>query len=178
MNIEKEFLSSVIKRMREYKRLGEKTFEQLRSDEEFHFQPNAASNSIAIILQHLNGNMVSRWTHFLTEDGEKDSRQRDAEFEVHPYSREQLMERWNLGWQVCLDALESLQEEDLLKTITIRSHPLVVVDAINRQLAHYGYHVGQIVYIGRWIRSEEWTSLSIPKNASQQYNRDMKSSRH
>ncbi|MFL5740770.1 MAG: DUF1572 family protein [Flavisolibacter sp.] len=174
MNTESVFLDSVIKRFKEYKQLGEKTFGQL-SGEEFHKQPNEASNSIAVIIQHLYGNMLSRWTNFLTEDGEKEWRKRDDEFELHQYNSDQLMALWEEGWKVFLSTLESLKEDDLKKTITIRSEPLVVIDAINRQLAHYSYHVGQIVYIGRWIRNHEWTSLSIPKGSSGQYNQKMRS---
>jgi Protein of unknown function (DUF1572) len=170
--IEQIFLDSIIKRFIEYKNLGEKTYGQLK-DEEFHFQPNEASNSIAVIIQHLHGNMLSRWTNFLTEDGEKEWRQRDDEFEVHQFSKQQLIDKWNEGWKVLLETLESLTVDDLSKTITIRSQPLNVVDAINRQLAHYGYHVGQIVYLGRWIRGDEWKSLSIPKNKSKEFNQQM-----
>jgi len=177
MNIETEFLNSVIKRFNEYKALGEKTFDQLK-DEEMHYQPNEASNSIAVIIQHLHGNMLSRWVNFLTEDGEKEWRKRDEEFETHQFSKEQLIEKWNEGWKVFLDTLESLKEDDLLKTITIRSQPLVVIDAINRQMAHYSYHIGQIVYIGRWIKSDAWQSLSIPKNRSKEFNQEMEQSRH
>lgn len=175
--IEQFFLDSVIKRFKEYKALGEKTFEQL-NDEEMHFQPNKASNSIAIIIQHLHGNMLSRWTNFLTEDGEKEWRNRDDEFETHQFSKQQLIEKWNEGWSAVLNSLQSLTKDDLTKTITIRSQPLNVVDAINRQLAHYGYHVGQIVYLGRWLRQEEWKSLSIPKNQSQQFNQQMQHIKH
>lgn len=177
MKIETLFLESVIKRFKEYKALGDKTFEQLR-EADMLFQPNEASNSIAVIIQHLHGNMFSRWTGFLTEDGEKEWRNRDAEFEAYNFSKQQLLDRWNEGWTVFLHALESLKEEDLLKTITIRTQPLTVVDAINRQMGHYSYHVGQIVYIGKWIKSNEWKSLSIPKGTSQQFNRDMQQSRH
>jgi hypothetical protein len=175
--IEQLFLDSVIRRFKEYKVLGEKTFDQL-NDEEMHAQPNAESNSIAVIIQHLHGNMLSRWTNFLTEDGEKEWRQRDDEFEVHPFSKQQLIDKWNEGWKVFLDTLESLTPNDLSKTITIRSQPLNVVDAINRQMAHYSYHVGQIVYLGRWIKAGEWKSLSIPKNKSGEFNQQMKQSRH
>jgi hypothetical protein len=119
--------------------------------------------------------MLSRWTNFLTEDGEKEWRNRDDEFEVHQFSKQQLMEKWNEGWTAVLNTLQSLTKDDLSKTITIRSQPLNVVDAINRQLAHYGYHVGQIVYLGRWIRRDEWKSLSIPKNKSQEFNQQMQS---
>jgi hypothetical protein len=177
MNFAATFLDSVIKRFKEYKALGEKTFEQL-SEQDMHMQPNAESNSIAIIIQHLYGNMLSRWTNFLTEDGEKDWRQRDDEFETHEFSKETLIQNWNEGWKVFLDTLESLKEDDLSKTITIRSQPLNVIDAINRQMAHYSYHVGQIVYLGRWTRANEWKSLSIPKNKSGAFNNEMKQSRH
>src|SRR5258708_6657170 len=131
-----------------YKGLGEKTFAQLR-DEDFNFIPNQSSNSIAQIIQHMHGNMMSRWTNFLTEDGEKKWRQRDEEFELHSYSRTELMGLWEEGWSCTLHALKALKEEDLLKTIQIRGESMAAIDAINRQLAHYPYHVGQIVYIGK-----------------------------
>lgn len=172
--IEKIFLDSSIKRFKDYKALGDKTFDQL-SEEEMHLQPKGDSNSIAVIIQHLHGNMLSRWTNFLTEDGEKEWRKRDDEFEVHQFSKQQLLDKWNEGWKVLLDTLESLTESDLSKTITIRSQPLNVVDAINRQLAHYSSHVGQIVYLGKWIKQGEWKSLSIPKNKSIEFNQQMQS---
>ena len=177
MSIASQFLDSAIKRFKEYKTLGDKTFAQL-NDEEMLYQPNEASNSIAVIVQHLHGNMRSRWTNFLTEDGEKEWRNRDEEFEAQQLSKQKLTDQWNEGWKVFLDTLESLQEDDLLKTITIRTQPLVVIDAINRQMAHYCSHVGQIIYIGRLIKGEAWQSLSIPKGASQQFNKDMQQSRH
>lgn len=162
------FLKDCIKRFRYYKELGDKTFEQL-NEEDFFYQPNLSSNSIAIIIQHMYGNMLSRWTNFLTEDGEKDWRKRDAEFEAMSISREDLLSFWNEGWKCLLTTLESLQPDDLMKTVTIRTEPLLVYDAILRQLAHYPYHVGQIVYIGRMIRDNEWSSLSIPKGESKIY---------
>ncbi|SHE53083.1 DUF1572 family protein [Flavisolibacter ginsengisoli] len=162
MDIGTVYLGSVIKRFNEYKTLGDKTFAQL-SENDFFFQPNEASNSIAVIIQHMHGNMLSRWTNFLTEDGEKDWRQRDEEFEIKDLSREQLIQRWEEGWNLLFDTLDSLTTGDLLKQITIRQQPLIVVDAINRQLAHYSSHVGQVVYLGKWIRGNQWTSLSIPK---------------
>lgn len=179
MNTEKdqsfgsEFLSSAIKRFKEYKALGDKTFAQL-SGEQMLVQPNEASNSIAVIIQHMHGNMLSRWTNFLTEDGEKPWRQRDAEFEEKILTKDQLLQLWEEGWQVFLAALESLTEEDLLKTITIRLQSLVVVDAINRQLAHYSYHVGQLVYLGRWMKEADWQSLSIPKGSSETFTRKLR----
>jgi hypothetical protein len=161
----KEFLETAIKRLKYYKELGEKTFAQLE-EKDFHFQPNEASNSIAVIIQHLKGNMLSRWTDFLSEDGEKPWRDRDTEFEFHDYSRLQLMDLWNEGWDCFLNSIQSLGEDDLMKTIYIRKEPLSVMDAINRQLAHYPYHIGQIVYIGRLLRDSEWKNLSIPKSST------------
>ena len=170
MSLGKEFLGTAVKRLIYYKKLAEKTFDQL-SDDEFHFTPNEASNSIAVIIQHMAGNMLSRWTNFLTEDGEKEWRQRDEEFEVHDYSRQQLVDLWNNGWNCFLGALESLGEDDLLKTVTIRQEPLTVIDAVNRQLAHYPHHVGQIIYVGKIIKNERWKSLSIPRGKSDEYNK-------
>ncbi len=171
MNVGEEYLQTVIRRVKYYKELGDKTFEQLINDADFHYQPNEESNSIAVIIQHVAGNMFSRWTNFLTEDGEKEWRQRDDEFAVHDYSKEQLLEIWEKGWNCFLDALESLNENDLLRTISIRQEKLSAIDAVNRQLAHYPYHVGQIVYIGRIIKDRSWKNLSIPKGHSQQYNK-------
>lgn len=162
------FLKDSIKRFKYYKELGDNTFAQL-SEDDFFYQPSPESNSIAIIIQHMYGNMLSRWTNFLTEDGEKEWRKRDAEFEATKMSKEDLLSFWNAGWDCLIKTLESLQTEDLSKTITIRTEPLTVYDAILRQLAHYPYHVGQIVYIGRMIRDAEWKSLSIPKGGSKSY---------
>ncbi|HEV8283426.1 MAG TPA: DUF1572 family protein [Chitinophagaceae bacterium] len=169
MNIGEEFLSTAIRRLKYYKELGEKTFEQLE-EKDFHWLPTSESNSIAVIIQHVAGNMLSRWTNFLTEDGEKEWRQRDDEFEIHNYSKQQLIEIWNKGWDCFLNTLKALTDADLLKTIYIRKEPLTAIDAINRQLAHYPYHIGQIVYIGRMIKNADWKNLSIPKGTSRQYN--------
>lgn len=169
MSTGKDFLQSAIRRMKYYKDLGDRSFEQLQ-EVDFYYQPNAASNSIAIIIQHLYGNMKSRWTDFLTTDGEKEWRERDGEFEVRSLSREELMEMWEKGWACFIDALDSLRKKDLKKTVYIRQEPLTVTDAIIRQLAHYPYHVGQIVYISRIIKNESWKNLSIPKGASVAYN--------
>lgn len=165
----KDFLQTAVKRLKYYKDLGDKTFEQLH-DWDFHYQPNDDSNSIAIIIQHMAGNMLSRWTNFLTEDGEKEWRNRDAEFEVTKQSKKELLELWEKGWSCFLDTLHSLRKKDLKKVVTIRKEELTVVDAINRQLAHYPYHVGQIVYIAKIIKSKNWKNLSIPKGQSQAYN--------
>ncbi|MBP6687726.1 MAG: DUF1572 family protein, partial [Lacibacter sp.] len=119
------------------------------------------------------GNMLSRFTNFLTEDGEKAWRNRDTEFEEQQLSKDALLKKWEEGWACYLSAVKNLTADDLLKTITIRSEELSVVDALNRQLAHYPYHVGQIVYIGRMIKDNQWQSLSIPKGQSQQFNDQM-----
>ena len=169
MSLGQEYLSTIIKRLKYYKDLSEKTFEQL-DEKDFHFVPSHESNSIAILVQHLTGNMLSRFTNFLTEDGEKEWRQRDAEFEIHEYSKEQILDIWEKGWACVFNALDSLQTDDLLKTITIRNESLTVIDAINRQLAHYPYHVGQIIFIAKMIRDKSWKNLSVPKGQSLQYN--------
>src|ERR1043165_4506907 len=162
------YLQSAIKQFEYYKLLGEKTFNQL-PDEKLFWQYNSESNSIATIVKHLWGNMLSRSTDFLTTDGEKEWRNRDAEFENDITTREELLEKWNQGWSVFLNTLNSLTAEDLDKIIYIRNQGHTVMEAINRQLAHYPYHVGQIVFIGK-MASQNWQSLSIPKGNSQQYN--------
>ncbi|MBE7443299.1 MAG: DUF1572 family protein [Flavobacteriales bacterium] len=163
------YLESVRKQFEYYKMLGEKTFEQL-SDEQLFEQYNEESNSIAIIVKHLWGNMLSRWTDFLTTDGEKEWRQRDAEFDNDIADRTELLEKWNQGWNCLFNAIDSLTENDLTKEIFIRNQGHSVVEAINRQLAHYPYHVGQIVFIGKMLSSKKWISLSIPKGNSKEYN--------
>ncbi len=169
MSTAKEFLTTAIRRLKYYKELGDKTFEQL-NEWDFHYRPNDESNSIAVIIQHMAGNMLSRWTNFLTEDGEKEWRQRDDEFAVHEYNKQQLLELWEKGWNCFLTTLESLKKKDLKKTVHIRKEPLSVIDAINRQLAHYPYHIGQIIYIAKIIKNTGWKNLSIPKGESQAYN--------
>jgi hypothetical protein len=163
------FLDSASKQFEYYKMLGEKTFSQL-SDEQLFIQLNEESNSIATIVKHLWGNMCSRWTDFLTTDGEKAWRQRDAEFENDIADRAELLEKWNEGWSCLFKALNMLTENDLTKEIFIRNQGHTVTEAINRQLAHYPYHVGQIVFIGKLLCKKSWTSLSIPKGNSNEYN--------
>jgi hypothetical protein len=172
MTIGKSLLESAIKRLGYYKELGDKTFAQL-NDEDFHFTPNAESNSIALIIQHTAGNMLSRWTDFLTTDGEKDWRNRDTEFEEQNLTKQQLVDFWDKGWDCLFNSLNSLTEDYLLKTIYIRSEGLLVVDAINRQLAHYPYHVGQIIYLAKVIKNKDWQNLSIAKGHSNQFNSQM-----
>ncbi len=174
MELAAAFLRDSIKRFTNYKELGDKTLTQLE-EKDLHFQPSSESNSIAVIIRHMHGNMLSRWTNFLTEDGEKEWRQRDAEFEAAANcSKAELLACWNEGWSCLLDTLESLRPEDMVNTVTIRTEPLPVYDAILRQLAHYSCHVGQIVYIGKLIKNEQWVSLSIPKGNSLQYLRSVK----
>ncbi|WP_336664796.1 DUF1572 domain-containing protein [Elizabethkingia meningoseptica] len=166
------YLLSIKKQFAYYKALAEKTFDQL-TEEQLFWQYNAESNSIAIIVKHLAGNMISRWTDIFTSDGEKEWRNRDAEFENDFHTKAELIEYWNKGWNVFLTTLESLTNDDLEKIIYIRNQGHTVMEAINRQLAHYPYHVGQIVYIGKMVCDENWKSLSIPRNASGSYNQDM-----
>ncbi len=169
MSIGKDYLETAIRRLKYYKDLGDKTFAQL-NEWDFHYQPNDESNSIATIIQHLSGNMLSRWTNFLTEDGEKEWRKRDEEFEVHTYNKEQLIAIWEKGWTCFMDTLASLKKKDLKKTVTIRQEELTVIDAINRQLAHYPYHIGQIIFLARIIKNKNWQNLSIPKGSSMAFN--------
>ena len=163
------FISSCIARIHFYKQLADQSFAQLK-DEDFHYRAADVDNSIAVIVQHMSGNMCSRFTDFLTSDGEKPWRQRDLEFEERGLSRTELMELWEKGWNCFLGTLGSLKEEDLEKDVQIRDEKLRVMDAIIRQMAHYPYHIGQIVHIARQIRGSEWQSLSIPRGGSQSYN--------
>ena len=174
-NAGKSYLESSLKEFRYLKSLGEKSFAQIK-DEDFFWSPDEESNSIAIIVRHLSGNMISRWTDFLTSDGEKEYRKRDEEFERLFYTdKDDVTQRWEKGWKCLFDTLESLNENDLMKDVFIRSEKLSVVQAINRQLAHYGYHVGQIVFIAKHLESTNWKSLSIPRGKSDEFNAKMKS---
>ena len=168
MQTEAAFLESSIKKFRFQKNLGDKTFAQLE-DKDFFFKPSAESNSIAIIVQHMTGNMLSRWTNFLTEDGEKPWREREKEFEDVFETREQVLSAWNKGWDCVLNAMESLKADDLMKTILIRRESMSVIDAVIRQIDHYGHHTGQIVFIGKMIKDSNWQTLSIPKGKSAEY---------
>lgn len=164
-----DYLSSVKKQFQYYKMLGEKTMAQL-PDEKLSWQYNVESNSIASIVKHLWGNMLSRWTDFLNSDGEKEWRDREAEFNNDLATREEVLTKWNEGWNCLFDALDALTPEDLQKEIFIRNMGHTVTEALNRQLAHYPYHVGQIVFIGKMICNENWNSLSIPRGNSKEYN--------
>jgi hypothetical protein len=163
------YLSSISKQFEYYKMLGDKSFDQL-SDEQLFWKANEESNSIAGIVKHLWGNMLSRWTDFLTSDGEKDWRNRDGEFADDISNREDMMAKWNEGWQCLFEALHPLSEADLEKVVYIRNQGHTVTEAINRQLAHYAYHVGQLIFIGKMLRGGAWESLSIPRGSSGVYN--------
>lgn len=163
------YIESIIKQFIYYKGLGDKTFEQLNADE-IHLKHNEYSNNIAIVVKHIVGNMLSRWTNFLSEDGEKKWRHRDTEFEDTYKTKEEMILAWEKGWQCLFDAITPLKAEDLERIIYIRNEGHTLVEAINRQLAHYAYHIGQIVFIGTLIKDTDWKSLSVPKNKSAVYN--------
>jgi hypothetical protein len=165
------YLESAKKQFNQYKMLGERTMRQV-PDEKLFWQYNAESNSIGSIVKHLSGNMLSRFTDFLTTDGEKAWRDRDSEFQNDIGSREELLSKWNAGWKSLFDALAPLTSNDLGRTVYIRNEPHSVMEAVNRQLTHYAYHVGQIVFLGKMICNESWKSLSIPKGNSKQFNEE------
>lgn len=171
MNENQLILESVKKQFRTYKKLGEQAIDQLEPEQLF-LATNADTNSIATIVQHISGNMLSRWTDFLTSDGEKPWRDRDAEFIEVEQDKVELMKRWEEGWACLFHALDSLQPEQLFHTIYIRNEGHTVIEAIHRQLAHYPSHIGQIIYAAKWLKKSDWNSLSIPRNASQEFNRE------
>ncbi|MFN3639598.1 MAG: DUF1572 family protein [Flavobacterium sp.] len=165
------YLESVKKQFLYYKMLGEKAIDQLEPDQLF-ISDKEDTNSIAVIVNHLVGNMLSRWSDFLITDGEKEWRNRDAEFEEVFKDKAELVAHWEKGWKCLFDALNSLQPEQLDEIIFIRNEGHSVLEAINRQLAHYPYHIGQIVFYSKMLKKTEWQSLSIPKNKSENYNAD------
>jgi len=152
-----------------YKKLGDLAMAQC-PDEGLLATLDAESNSIAIIVKHMSGNMRSRWTNFLTSDGEKPDRHRDTEFEAPPKTRAELIELWDRGWKYLFDALAALSDADLVRTITIRTEPHSVMQAINRQVAHYSYHVGQIVFLAKHAAADKWQALTVPKKKSAEFN--------
>lgn len=169
MEANSQFLESAKKQFLYYKTLGEKAIDQLEDDQLF-ISLNEDTNSIAQIVKHLSGNMLSRWTDFLTSDGEKEWRNRDDEFVDTYKSKEELLENWKKGWNCIFEAINPLKPEQLSDIIYIRNEGHSVVEAINRQLAHYPYHIGQIVFYAKLLKKTEWESLSIPKNKSGDYN--------
>lgn len=166
------FLQSALKQFKYYKALGDKVLDQLE-EASLHKQYNAGSNSIAVIMKHLAGNLTSRWTDFLSTDGEKPWRNRDDEFEESSSSKADLIKMWEKGWGCVFSTLENLTPEDIEKTVRIRDEKHSVPDAIHRSLAHCAYHVGQIVFVGKLTKGEAWVSLTIPKNKSTEFNNKM-----
>jgi len=164
-------LNSLLNQFRYYKTLGDKALARM-DDEEIHWQPEPHANNIATIVKHMAGNMLSRWTDFLNTDGEKDWRNREAEFDDTLAAKTALMDYREKGWQCIFNALESLNDEDLTRTLYIRGEAHSVLEAIHRQLAHYAYHTGQIVFIAKTIKGADWESLSIPRHQSEPFNRE------
>lgn len=173
MDISTHYLDEVRRQFRGNKRLAEGAMAQLK-DEDFFVALDKESNSIAVIVKHLAGNMRSRFVDFLTSDGEKPDRHRDQEFEMGPATtRDEVMRWWETGWGHVFAAVESLQPDDVMKTVMIRAEPHTVLQALNRQVAHYAYHTGQIVFLAKHLRSAEWKTLSVPRGKSEEFNAEM-----
>lgn len=169
-SLAEDYLADALSTFRDYKKLAEKAFAQV-SDEEFFLSLDEEANSVAVIIKHMSGNMLSRWTDFLTTDGEKPDRQRDLEFVVAPETdRDEILKQWERGWACLFAAIEPLTPEDFQRKVLIRGEEHSVMQAITRQLTHYGYHIGQIVFLCKHFRSQEWKSLSIPRNRSAEFN--------
>ena len=164
------YLKDAVRVLRGQKKLAEGAAAQV-SDEEFFRAIDPESNSIALIMKHMAGNMRSRWTDFLTSDGEKPDRRRDSEFVAEGEDRAAILERWEAGWRTVFDALESLRPEDVGRHVTIRGERHTVVEAVNRQLSHYGEHTGQIVFLAKHLRSSRWKTLSIARGKSEEFNK-------
>jgi hypothetical protein len=165
----KIYIGDVSDTFRGYKKLGEIGMAQVNDEEFFRFRGEDA-NSIALIIKHIAGNLRSRWRNFLTEDGEKPDRDRDSEFEHFGETRAELMEAWEAGWRTLFEAIDSLTPEDLSRTVLIRGETHSLFQAINRQLTHYAYHIGQIVLVAKETKGSKWNSLSVPKNRSKEFN--------
>ena len=164
------YIDEAFRSLRGHKRLADSAISQL-SDEQFFATPDPESNSVAVIMKHLAGSMRSRFTNFLTSDGEKPDRNRDREFVMHnDAKREEVLISWEQNWQLVFETLNSLHPDDLERTVTIRGEPHSVLQAINRQVAHYAYHVGQIVFLAKHLKGVEWKTLSVPKGQSKTYN--------
>lgn len=166
-NLADAYLRNIVRTYRTYKEMAERAIEQVPSEEDLNGELDESSNSIAIIVKHMSGNLRSRFRDFLTSDGEKPDRNRDTEFEsAQRVSREQLLRWWNDSWKIAMDSIEALSAEDLERTIRIRGEEMLVVEALNRSVTHAAYHVGQIVYLARHFVGTNWKTLSIPKAAS------------
>ncbi|WP_276165916.1 DUF1572 family protein [Zobellia alginiliquefaciens] len=171
MEYPKEFIKSVLFEFSRYKTMGEQTFVQL-NESDIHWKLNESDNSIALIVKHMSGNMLSRWTNFLTEDGEKPWRNRENEFEQPYRTKEEMLAAWETGWQCLFNALNSVSPKNFNTVLKIRNEDHTIVQAVHRQLAHYSSHVGQIVLLGKMIKAEKWKPLSIPKGESERFNKD------
>jgi uncharacterized damage-inducible protein DinB len=169
LHMPEAYLDTVVREFQRMKALADGAISQL-SPERFFASPGASDNSVAVIVKHVGGNLVSRWTDFLTTDGEKPWRARDSEFTAAPATRQELLALWNAGWERVFSALEPLSDQDLGRTVTIRGEAHSVMQAINRQIAHYSYHCGQIVFLAKHLRSEQWQSLSVPRGKSAEFN--------
>ncbi|MDF0717543.1 DUF1572 domain-containing protein [Muricauda sp. 334s03] len=172
MNFQENYLSNVKFEFQRYKTMGNKTFAQI-SDDDIHWKYAETDNSIAIIVKHMIGNMLSRWTNFLTEDGEKSWRERDLEFEKPYITKAEMISAWEKGWKCLFEALESINSTNFDSKVFIRGEEHSIIEAINRQLAHYASHVGQIVFVAKLIKGNNWKSLSIPKGESKTFNKKM-----
>ena len=171
--IVQNYFEDALSALRAYKKLAEKGIAQL-NDEEFFVTLDEESNSVAVIMKHMAGNMFSRWTDFLTSDGEKPDRNRDMEFVIESKTtKDDVIDYWERGWNCVFNALEPLRPEDFEKKVTIRGEEHTIVQAINRQLMHYSYHIGQIVFLAKHFRSVEWKSSSVPRNRSAEFNASM-----
>jgi hypothetical protein len=174
-SLAEHYLQDVVRVLRGQKKLADGAIAQV-SDEEFFRTIDAESNSIALIMKHMAGNMRSRWTDFLTSDGEKPDRHRDTEFLVEGEDRKAIEGRWEAGWRTLFDTLESLKPEDADRSVLIRGEPHTVVEAVNRQLSHYGQHTGQIVFLAKHLKSSDWKTLSIARGKSEDFNQSQESS--
>jgi len=172
MDYPNNFIKSVLFEFNRYKSMGDGTFLQL-NDEDIHWKLNEGDNSIALIVKHMSGNMLSRWTNFLTEDGEKPWRNREDEFTNPCKTKIEMLAGWEEGWQCLFKALNSVTSDNFDTTIKIRNESHTIAEAVHRQLAHYSSHIGQIVLLGKMIKAEDWTSLSIPKGYSKDFNKNM-----
>lgn len=165
----RHYLEDVIGEFRKYKKYGDRAVAQV-SDADFFRQIDPESNSVALVMKHISGNLRSRWTNFLTTDGEKPDRNRDTEFErSESDTKESILDRWESGWRTLFDALEPLTDDDLQRTVAIRGEPHTVVQAINRQLTHYASHVGQLVFLAKHLAGDRWKTLSIPRGKSREF---------
>lgn len=169
MAFQEDYIKSALFEFQRYKSLGDKTFVQL-SEEDLLWKSGEEDNNIAQIVKHISGNMLSRWTNFLTEDGEKEWRNREQEFVDPPCSKKEVLKIWKKGWQCLFLALGTIDDSNFGTKIKIRNESHSIVEAVNRQLAHYAHHVGQIVLLGKMIKGKDWVSLSIPKGGSQAFN--------